>query len=86
MPKKLTNIVFVILLVTLAATNVMLMRQNLQMRRALERYQPQNLKSGDQVPSFSATGRSGEPVNVNYTGTGPQTVPLFFTPTCPFCR
>lgn len=86
MTKRLTNTVFVLLLITLAAANVMLIRQNLQMRRALEKYQPQSLKIGDTVPSFSATGLSGEAVNVNYNGSGPQTVVLFFTPTCPFCR
>lgn len=86
MPKKLTNVVLWALVVTMAAANALLIRQNLQLRQIVEKSQPRRLKAGDKVTSFTAEGLNGEPVSVNYTGSGRKRVLLFFTPTCPFCR
>jgi peroxiredoxin len=85
MTKKLTLIVWV-MVAALAVGNALLIRQNLQMRQALARYEPDVLKPGDKVPAFSAAELGGEKLEVNYTGAGPKRVLLFFTPTCPFCR
>lgn len=84
--KRLTIAGLSILLFTMAAGNALLIRQNLQMRRALKRFEPSRLKAGDKVPSFTASGLSGEPVDVKYTGDGRKRILFFFTPTCPFCR
>jgi peroxiredoxin len=74
------------LLFLMASANVLLIRQNLQMRQALNRLEPHGLKEGEKVPPFTASGLHGEPIDVNYTGDGRKTVLFFFTPTCPFCR
>lgn len=84
-PKNLTAGLWVLLSLMVAA-NVLLIRQNFQMRGALEKYEPQRLKVGAQVPAFTAVGLNSEVININYAGNGPKRVLLFFTATCPFCR
>jgi peroxiredoxin len=84
--KKLSNLVLWVLLASLAAANVLLIRQNLQMRRELGKYQPHALKAGDRVPPFSAAAADGSPFEVSYAGQGRKRVLLYFTPTCPYCR
>lgn len=73
-------------LLVLAVLNVLLIRQNLQMRAALDKLKPDILQKGDKVPPFNATGLHGEAINIGYTCTGPKRVFLFFTPNCPYCR
>jgi peroxiredoxin len=85
MSKHLTNGLWIMLLIMMG-TNVVLIKQNLQMRQALAKYQPQHLEIGDRMPSFTATGLNGEPISVSYTGKGPKRVLLFFTATCQFCQ
>lgn len=85
MTKKLFKSAPWVMLALVAAANLLLIRQNLQLRQALERYQPRQLAAGEQVPSFSADGLDGAPVNVTYDG-GRKKVLLYFTPPCPYCR
>ncbi|MDT4953064.1 MAG: AhpC/TSA family [Acidobacteriota bacterium] len=84
--KKSPTIAVWVLLLALAIANALLIRQNLQMRTALSKYEPPVLQSGEQVQSFSAPSLSGENIQVNYTGNGPKRVLMFFTPDCPYCR
>ncbi len=71
----------------LALTNMLLIGQNLRLRREVARHQPPpSLKAGDTVPSFTGVGLSGENVAVSYTGGGPKKVLFFFSPTCPYCK
>ena len=86
MSKKLVRTGFWVMLAALAASNVLLIRQNLQMRLALERLRPQNAEAGDKVPPFVAPALDGDTVRVEYTGGGRKTLLFFFTPTCPYCR
>ena len=86
MSKKLVRTGFWVMLVALAASNVLLIRQNLQMRLALERLRPRNAEAGDIVPPFVAPALGGDPVRVEYTGGGRKTLLFFFTPTCPYCH
>jgi peroxiredoxin len=74
------------MLVALAASNVLLIRQNLQMRLALERLRPQKAEAGDKVPPFVAPALDGDTVRVEYAGGGRKTLLFFFTQTCPYCR
>ena len=74
------------ILIPLAVLNILLVRQNLQMRSQLEKAQPKVLKPGDRVQSFSALGLQGEPININYTGEETKRVLLYFTPACPYCQ
>ena len=84
--KKLPTIIFWVMLVALAVANALLIRQNLQMRAALSKYEPPVLQPGEQVQPFSAPSLSGENIQVNYTGNGPNRVLMFFTPDCSYCR
>lgn len=86
MSKKLTNAGLWIMLIALATANVLLIRQNLQMRRELEGSRPPTLKAGERLQPFTASGLDGEPISVSYTGNGPKRILLFFTPDCPYCR
>jgi peroxiredoxin len=73
-------------LLALAAANVLLIRQNFQLRAALSRYEPEAVQPGDKLPSFSAKGAADEPLYIAYDGRGPRRVFFYFTPTCPYCR
>jgi peroxiredoxin len=75
-----------VLIFSFAAANLLLIRQNLQLRAALRSYQPDELRPGDKLPPFSAKGLGGEPLSVSYEGRGPKRVLLFFTPTCRYCH
>jgi peroxiredoxin len=84
--KKLPTVGVWFMLLALAVANGLLIRQNLQLRTALNRYEPEALQPGDKLPSFSAKGLRDEPLQVNYNGRGPKRVLLYFTPPCPYCR
>jgi peroxiredoxin len=86
MSKGLYTLGFTLLFVALSAGNILLIRQNLQMRRALGQYRPVGLETGESVPPFTAESLDGGAVNISYTGSGSKRVLLFFTPTCPYCR
>lgn len=85
MSKRL-NACFWLLLIMMAVTNVLLLRQNLHLRRTIEGLSPHRLKAGERVGPFTAPGMNGEPVEVNYTGAGPKRVLLFLTATCTYCQ
>lgn len=84
--KKISNAATWALLLALAVSNGLLIRQNLGMRQALESYRPQRLEAGETVPPFRADGLDGGPFEVTYSGTGPKRVMFYFTRTCPYCR
>lgn len=75
-----------LLLIMLAGANVLLIRQNLQMRRTIKGLEPQRLKAGERVQPFTAPGMNGEPVEVSYRGAGPKQVLLFLTHACTYCQ
>jgi peroxiredoxin len=85
---KLPVIALGIMLVALVISNVLLIRQNLQMRAALNKLHPQieNLQVGDSVPPFSALGLHDEHFEVNYTGKERKRVLLYLSPSCPYSR
>ncbi len=83
---KPRSVVLWAMLVALAASNALLIRQNLQMRRALDKFKPDSLQAGDAVPPFVTQDLQGNTVNINYTGEERKRVFLFFTPSCPYCR
>jgi peroxiredoxin len=73
-------------LCALAIVNVLLIRQNLQMRAEISRSKPAGLEGGDTVPGFVAQGLRGEPISISYTGKEATRVLLYFTPSCPYCQ
>ena len=83
------TVMLLALLLTLAASNTLLIYQNLQMRATLSKIRPreqESLRVGDEVRSFSALGIDGNVVNVNYTGAGSKRLFLFLSPHCPYSR
>jgi hypothetical protein len=86
MSKRPSHVWLRVLVVALAATNALLIWQNLQMRREVERYQPRRLKPGDKAAPFTATGLDGSPVAVSFERGARRKVFLFFSPSCPYCR
>jgi hypothetical protein len=75
--------VMVIILVT---SNGLLLRQNLQLRNLLKKFEPERLKAGDKLESFSALGLHGENIAVHFKNNAPRRVLLFLSSDCPYCR
>jgi peroxiredoxin len=84
--RKVTIYGFGFLIVAFAVSNILLIRQNIQLRGELAKVQQRGLRAGDKVPPFSAAGLDGRPVQISYTGGGPKRMLIYFTPTCRFCR
>ena len=84
--KKLPAVALLGMLLFLIISNVLLLRQNLQLRAQITGTQPVVLQPGDKVPEFAAVNLNGENVDVKYKGEGPKRILLYFTPTCPYCR
>ena len=74
------------MVVILAVSNVLLLRQNLQLRNMLKKFEPDRLKAGDKLESFSALGLHGENIAIDFTSDAPRRVLLFLSPACPYCR
>ena len=74
------------MVVMLAVSNSLLLRQNLQLRNLLKKFEPDQLKPGDKLEPFSASGLNGETVVIDFLSGGPRRVLLFLSPTCPYCR
>src|SRR5215213_5421040 len=74
------------MVVILALSNVLLLRQNLQLRNLLKKFEPDRLKAGDKLESFSALGLHGENIAINFAGDAPRRVLMFLSSDCPYCR
>ena len=74
------------MVVILAVSNVLLLRQNLQLRNLLKKFEPDRLKAGDKLESFSALGLHGENIAINFASDAPRRVLLFLSSDCPYCR
>ena len=70
----------------LALSNGLLLRQNLHLRDLLKKFEPDRLKAGDKLESFSAVGLNGENVKVDFASDAPRRVLMFLSPDCPYCR
>lgn len=82
---KRLSVVLFFLLAMMTVADILLIRQNVEMRRLL----PSNAKGakvGAQLPPFSAKGLWDQSINVRYDGSGPRRVYFYFTPTCKFCH
>lgn len=74
------------MVIILAVSNGLLLRQNLQLRNLLKKFEPDQLKPGDKLESFSAVGLHGETVAIDFASGGPRRVLMFLSPNCPYCR
>jgi len=70
----------------LALSNGLLLRQNLQLRKTLKKLEPDRLKAGDKLESFSAISLNGESVAIDFGSDAPKRVLMFLSPNCPYCR
>lgn len=74
------------LVLVFGAMNGLLLRQNLQLRAALRKFEPDRLKTGDVLQPFTATNLDGSSIDVSYLQNSPRRVFLFFSPHCPYCE
>jgi hypothetical protein len=70
----------------LVVSNMLLIRQNLQLRASLKRLQPEKLQEGDSLTPFSANSLTGQTMSITYSGGERQHVLMFFSPNCPYSR
>lgn len=82
---KRFSIVVLSLCALLTASDLLLLRQNMQMRRKLP-VGPTPLKTGAPLMSFSARGLTNQTIDVQYDGSGPRRIYFYFTSGCDFCR
>jgi peroxiredoxin len=84
--------VSIVLIVILCAVNLLLIRQNLHLRKQLAAggrtidLTTNFLQPGDVVTSVTATDLGGHPYQLDYKKDGRQRLLLFFSPTCPYCQ
>lgn len=83
--RKLFSLAPWVAVVVMAVLNVLLLRQNLQMRRMIDASKPAQLNVGEKVPPIIGRDLNGQPVSVTYTGIEGTRVLLYFTPSCGYC-
>jgi peroxiredoxin len=81
----LTHGLLLLLIVGLCVVNGLLLKQNLSLKAAIASQQPEFLKPGQQVPTFTANTLSGQRHVVNFAD-HPKTVFLVFASQCPACE
>ena len=77
------------LVVMLCIVNVLLIKQNLDLRRQLARtldLTTNVLQPGDIVTPVQATDLNGRPYNLQYNKDGRHRLLLYFSPNCPYCQ
>jgi len=80
------------LIVVLCVLNLLLIKQNLDLRRQLSAgartmdLSTNVLQPGDVVAPVAATDLSGRPYQLDYKKDGRQRLLLFFSPNCPYCQ
>lgn len=80
----------VVLILALSVSNVLLIRQNITLRRQLNSAgsidaSANSLKSGEVVTPFAGTDLNGQPYQVQFGKDGRKQLLLFLSPSCPFC-
>lgn len=86
MASKKVTVGLYVLLAMMGVANLLLLNQNLRMRRSMEAARPARLAVGDRVPRFTAAGLDGGQIDVAYTGQGRDRLLFFYTPSCPYSR
>lgn len=80
----------VVLILALSVSNVLLIKQNITLRRQLNSAgsidaSANSLKPGEVVTPFAGTDLNGQPYQVQFGKDGRKQLLLFFSPSCPFC-
>ncbi len=82
----------IVLIVMLCLVNLLLIRQNLDLRKQLAAggrtidLTTNFLQPGDVVTAVTATDLGGRPYQLDYKKDGRQRLLLFFSPNCPYCQ
>ena len=82
----------VVLIILLCVVNLLLIRQNLHLRKQLAAggrtidVTTHALQPGDVVTPITATDLEGRPYQLDYKKDGRARLLLFFSPTCPYCQ
>ena len=82
---KRLSIVLLFLCALLTVSDLLLLNQNVQMRRKLPT-PPTALRAGTSLMPFSARGLTNQMIDVQYDGSGPRRIYFYFTSACDFCR
>lgn len=76
-----------VVVVMLTLCNVLLIRQNSQLRTAVHKLESeQRLQIGDKLGSFKGTDLDGNVMEVNFNANNLKKVVLFSSISCPFCK
>jgi peroxiredoxin len=79
------------LFVSLCVVNLLLIKQNVSLRRKLAGRAAtvdavsDSLKGGESLEGFTGTDLSGQQYTLDYKKTGRQHLLLYFSPSCPYC-
>ncbi len=82
---KRIDVLLALVILALAVTNVILIRQNRRLKAALAPSQPEALQPGTHLPAFAANTISGERRKVDFSASE-KTVLLVFQADCPACE
>lgn len=72
--------------IPLLLLNILLLRQNSDLRSQLESFHPARLKAGDKVSGFIAKNLNGETISFNYLENNNKRILMYFAPTCQYCK
>jgi thiol-disulfide isomerase/thioredoxin len=76
-----------VMVVILTLCNILLIRQNSQLRIAVQKLESeQRIQIGDKFGSFRGTDLEGKPVAVNFDENNLKKIVLFSSISCPFCK
>src|SRR5687768_6231654 len=79
------SVALIVLLGLTTAADILLLRQNLQLRNQLVD-NSDNPEIGMSLRSFVTKDLEGQAVQLGDTGAGRKRVYMYFTPTCKYCR
>lgn len=83
--RRIGTFLIVLLILGLCVTNVLLIKQNHDLKATRIRNEPQYLKQGQQVPPLVAQRVSGETATINF-GEAQKTILFVFAPGCVPCE
>ena len=74
-------------MVSLTLCNVLLIRQNVQLRRIIQKLESeQRIQIGDRLGPLRGTDLEGRPVEVRFDGSKLKKIVFFSSTRCPFCK
>src|SRR5262249_12531587 len=82
---KPLDVLLILVILALAVTNLILIRQNRSLKAAMSVTQPETLQQGTHLPSFAANTISGKRRTVDFSASE-KTVLLVFQADCPACE